>query len=246
GYGFTPIWFFQGTERLRAAAAFDVCSRAIGTAGVFLFVRDPSHGWIVLALRAFSDLASTGVLTLWLLRVVRPLRFDWRAGREALREGWTLFVFSSAASAYTTANAFLMGLMAVPREVSFFGAGERIVRAGSTLLSPLSQAVYPRVSHLVGQDRERAARLIRRSLIPFIGLGIALGVALIVAAPLLTRIAFGTEYAPVVGVIRILAVIPPLLGLGTVLGIHWALPMGMDRLYVRFVVGAGALNLVLA
>ena len=246
GYGFTPIWFFQGTERLRAAAAFDVCSRAIGTAGVFLFVRDPSHGWIVLALRAFSDLASTGVLTLWMYRVVRPLRFDWRAGREALREGWTLFVFSSAASAYTTANAFLMGLMAVPREVSFFGAGERIVRAGSTLLSPLSQAVYPRVSHLAAHDEAGARRLIRRSLVPFVGLGVALGAGLALSAPLLTRIAFGEEYGPAVNVIRVLAFIPPLLGIGTVLGIHWALPMGMERIYMRFVVGAGVLNVVLA
>lgn len=245
-YGFSPLWFFQGTERLRMPAALDVTAKAVATAGVFLFVKAPAHGWGVLALRAGAELASTGVLTLWMYSRVALLRWNWRAARSTLRSGWPLFVFSSAASVYTSANAFVMGLMAAPREVSFFGAGERVVRAGSTLLSPLSQAIYPRVSHLVVEDRERAARLIRRSLIPFIGLGIALGVALIVAAPLLTRVVFGTDYAPVVGVIRILAVIPPLLGLGTVLGIHWALPMGMDRLYVRFVLGAGVLNLVLA
>lgn len=246
GHGFTPLWYFQGIERLRGAAALEVAARAIATAGVFVFVRDPADGWIVLALRAAADLASTGLLTVWMYRTVQPLRLACGAGLEALRGGWTLFVFSSAASVYTTANAFLMGLMAAPREVSFFGAGERIVRAGSTLLSPLSQAVYPRVSHLAAHDEAGAARLIRRSLVPFVGLGVALGAALALSAPLLTRIAFGEEYGPAVQVIRVLALIPPLLGIGTVLGIHWALPMGLERIYMRFVVGAGLLNVVLA
>ena len=246
GYGFTPLWYFQGIERLRGAAALEVGARAVATAGVFVFVRDPADGWIVLALRAVSDMVSTGLLMAWMYRTVRPLGLTYRAGWEALRGGWTLFVFSSAASVYTTANAFLMGLMALPREVSFFGAGERIVRAGSTLLSPLSQAVYPRVSHLAAHDEEGAARLIRRSLVPFVGLGIALGAGLALTAPLLTRIAFGEEYGPAIDVIRVLAFIPPLLGIGTVLGIHWALPMGLERIYMRFVVGAGVLNVVLA
>ena len=229
-----------------SAAALEVGARAIATGGVFVFVRDPADGWIVLALRALADAASTGLLTLWMYRTVEPLRLAYRAGLEALRGGWTLFVFSSAASVYTTANAFLMGLMAPPREVSFFGAGERIVRAGSTLLSPLSQAVYPRVSHLAAHDAEGAARLIRRSLVPFVGLGVALGAGLALSAPLLTRIAFGEAYGPAIDVIRVLAFIPPLLGVGTVLGIHWALPMGLERIYMRFVVGAGVLNVVLA
>ena len=245
-FGFTPLWFFQGTERLRSAAALDVVAKAAATAGILLFVRDPSHGWMVLALRAMGDLVSTGILTTWMYRRVLPLRFDLASARRMLREGWPLFVFSSAASVYTSANAFIMGMMAPPREVSFFGAGERIVRAASTLLSPLSQAIYPRVSHLAAHDAREAGRLIRRSLLPFVGLGLALGIGLFVGAPILTRIAFGTEYDRAVDVIRILAVIPPLLGLGTVLGIHWALPMGMDRIYMRFVIGAGVLNVILA
>lgn len=246
GFGFTPLWFYQGTERLRGAAALDVGARAVATAGILLFVRNPADGWMVLALRAGADFSSTSLLTWRMYRRVAPRGLQLIPAWTTLREGWPLFVFSSAASAYTHANAFVMGLMAVPREVSFFGAGERMVRAGSTLLSPLSQAIYPRVSHLAAHDSRQAGQLIRRSLLPFVGLGLALGVALFVSAPLLTRIAFGPEYEPTVRVIRILSVIPPLLGLGTVVGIHWALPMGMDRIYMRFVLGAGALNLLLA
>jgi polysaccharide transporter, PST family len=244
--GFSPVWFFQGIERLRAPAALDVFAKLLATVGIFVVVRAPEHGWMVLALRAGAEMISTGVLTAWLYRAVPRLRFSLSLAREMLRDGWSLFVFVGAASVYTSANAFLLGLLAPAREVSFFGAGERIVRAASLLLGPLSQALYPRVSNLVAHDRERASVLIRRSLLPFVGLGVAMGVALIVLAPLITRVVFGPEYAPVASVIRVLAIVPMLLGVGTVLGLQWALPMGMDRIYTRFVLFAGVLNVVLA
>jgi polysaccharide transporter, PST family len=244
--GFSPVWYFQGVERLRAPAALDVFAKLIATLGIFVVVRAPEHGWMVLALRAGAELISTGVLTAWLYRSVPWLRFNLALAREMLRDGWSLFVFVGAASIYTSANAFLLGLLAPAREVSYFGAGERIVRAASLLLGPLSQALYPRVSNLVAHDRQRASALIRRSLLPFVGLGVVMGVGLIVLAPLLTRVVFGPEYAPVASVIRVLAVVPMLLGVGTVLGLQWALPMGMDRVYTRFVLVAGALNVVLA
>jgi polysaccharide transporter, PST family len=244
--GFSPVWYFQGIERLRAPAALDVFAKLLATIGVFVLVRAPEHGWVVLALRAGAELISTGILTLWLYRAVPLLRLRLAWAREMLRDGWSLFVFVGAASLYTSANAFLLGLLATPRDVSFFGAGERIVRAASLLLGPLSQALYPRVSNLVAHDRERAGELIRRSLAPFVTLGVVMGVLLMVFAPLLTRVVFGPEYAPVAGVIRVLAVIPMLLGVGTVLGLQWALPMGLDRVYTRFVLVAGVLNVVLA
>jgi polysaccharide transporter, PST family len=233
-------------ERLRVPAALDVFAKLLATIGIFVWVRAPEHGWAVLALRAGADLISTGILSYWLYQAVPLLRPRIAWSLEMLRDGWSLFVFVGAASIYTSANSFLLGILSVPREVSFFGAGERIVRAASLLLGPVSQALYPRVSNLMAHDPQRAGQLIRRSLLPFVGLGLVMGTALMLLAPALTRVVFGPEYAPVATVIRVLAVIPMLLGVGTVLGIQWALPMGMDRVYTRFVLFAGALNIVLA
>lgn len=244
--GLNPAWYFQGIERLKRPAMIDVGAKVLATAGVFAFVRSAEHGWIVLALRAGAELLSTSVLTVGLYRAVpfRPSRIRDAVG--ALKEGWPLFVFASAASLYTSGNAFVLGLLASPREVSFFGGGERLVRAASMLLAPVSQALYPRVSHLMASDPDRAAVLIRRSMIPFVFVGASLSAGLFLAAPLITRVALGPGYEPTVEVIRVLAVIPTLLGVGTVLGLQWALPIGLDRPYSRMVLGAGIMNIVLA
>lgn len=244
--GFAPLWFFQGIEQLRGAAAVDVAAKALATVAIFVLVKGPAHGWMVLALRAAAELVSTAVMTLWMYRKVRFVGWSGSAATRTLRASWPLFVFSGAASIYTSSNPFILGLFTTTREVAFYGAADRVVRAASTLLSPLSQAIYPRISHLLATEAERAGRLIRQSVVPFVAMGSLLGIALFVLAPWITAVAFGSEYAPTVSVIRILALLPPLLGVGTVLGIHWALPHGFDRFYMRFVVAAGVANILLA
>ena len=67
-----------------------------------------------------------------------------------------------------------------------------------------------------------------------------------VLAPVLTPLLFGPGYEDSVAVVRVLSLLPPLLGVGTVLGIHWALPHGFDRIYMRFVLAAGLVNVLLA
>lgn len=244
--GFTPLWYFQGTERLRGVAALDVGARTAAAAAIFLLVRDPGDGPLVLAVQLAAACVSVGIPTLWLYREVALRLPRLRDAVATLRSGWTLFVFSGAASLYTTANPFVLGLLADPRTVGWFGSAEKLVRAGVGLVVPLSQALYPRVSHLVPRDPARAAGLVRRVLATLGVLGLVGGAVVALLAPWIARVAFGPGYEPAAPVLRVLALLGPVVAVGTVLGIHWALPVGLDRLFTRLVLAAGALNLLLA
>jgi PST family polysaccharide transporter len=57
--GCTPLWFFQGLERLRLAASLEIGAKFVALCGVFLLVRSPQDGWKVVALQA----AAAGVST---------------------------------------------------------------------------------------------------------------------------------------------------------------------------------------
>lgn len=245
-YGFSPIWYFQGTERLRGPVLLDVLGRVASAAGVFLWVREPADGWIVLALQGMAGAVSTVGATVWMYREVPLRRPSWRGALNTLREARGLFLFRGASGVYTLANSFILGLLSTTQAVAFFGGAEKLMRAVISLLDPISQALYPRMSHLAANDRERAARVVRGSLVLLSGLGLFLAGAVAVAAPLLVRVLLGPGYEPVVPVLRVLAVMLPVVAVGTVLGIQWALPLGRDRMFYRLVIGAGVLNLAAA
>lgn len=242
--GLSPLWYFQAVERMRFAAAAEVGARAFAALGVFVWVNDPADGWRVLALQTAAAvvwvLGTTGLM----LREVGPARLGGRAAARALRTGAPLFLFRGASGVYTTSNSFLLGLSAAPQVVAFFGGADRLIRAAISLLSPLSQALYPRASFLAATDRRSGDRLVRVTLFAMTGLGLAAAGVISLLAPLLVRILLGEEYMPAVPVLRGLSLLLPLIAAGTVLGLQWALPRGMERLFNLLVGGAAALNIL--
>jgi len=243
---FNLMWYFQGLERMRFVAALDVGARAGAVAAIFLWVRAPEDGWKVLILTGTACVFS---MSLALNVAYREVPFRLPTLREvwnALRTGWNMFVFRGAVSLYTVGNTFILGLFAVPQVVGYYAGAEKISRALVGFLGPVSQALYPRLSHLVGESRAEAARLARLGLGVMGLVGLALGLSAFALAPWLVRVLLGPDYAPAVPALRILALLPFLVALSNVLGIQWMLPLGLERPFNTIILVAGILNLSLA
>jgi PST family polysaccharide transporter len=246
GQAASMIWFFLGIEQVRGAASFEVLGKALAAGSIFFLVSHPGHEWRVLALQGVGALLSAGICV-WLIYRRVPLKIPTLGSVwEALRMGWTMFLFRGSVTLYTTGNAFILGLFVPPRYVGYYAGAEKISKAFLGLLNPVSQSFFPRLSHLVHHARDRATRLLRVSL-GLMGTGsLLLGLAVFVMAPMLVRVVLGAGYAEAVPVLRVLSLLVPLIALSNVLGIQWLLPLGMDRAFNTIIISAGLLNIGLA
>lgn len=242
----SPMWYYQGLERMRMVATLDISARVLATAGIFLLVRSPEDGWKVLALQGLASLLSTSVALRLAYREV-PFRFPTLSlSWKTLQAGWNMFIFNSAVSLYTVGNSFILGLFAPPQFVGYYAGAEKFIIALLRLFEPVSQALYPRLSHLIHHSRADAARLARIGIL-LMGLsGVLMGLVIFLSAPLLVRILLGEEFAPAVPVLRVLALLLPLVALSTALYSQWILPLRLDRLFITVILGTGLLNLILA
>lgn len=244
--GFHPGWFFQGMERMRTMAVFDVGAKVIGTAGILLTVRTTADGWKVLFIQAAAAMVSTSGAVVMAHRAIPFRRPTVRSAVSALRFGSSLFLFKGAASLYTVGNAFVLGLLAPAQYVGYYSGSEKIVRGFLSLLAPVGQAFYARVSNLVVGSPRDAARMARRGLILMVGGGALLSVAIFLGAHLLVEIILGPGYTEAVPALRVLSLLPALVALNTVLGLQWMVPLGMDRAINLIAIGAGLINVALA
>ncbi len=244
--GLSPSWYFQGIERMTGAALLEMGGKIAATAGIFIWVREMDDGWRVLALQALTSLIWVAVAIYWMYGEVPFRKAGFRASTAMLKRARGLFVFRAGAGVYTQANSFILGLLSTPMAVAYFGGAEKIVRAATGLVQPASQALYPRISQLVVTNPARARKLVHLSLLGVGGLGVALGVGILIGAPILVNFLLGPGYERAVPVLQMLALLPPVIALGTVLGIQWALPLGLDRPFYILVLSAGVLNLLLA
>jgi len=244
--GLSPNWYFFGQERMIAPAFLEAGGKVVAAIGVFLLVKIPEDGWRVLALQALGMGAAVAYMTRWMYSEVSWVWPSLRAGCHMLKKSAGIFVFRGSSGLYMQANAFVLGLLTNPAVVGLFGGAERIIRAGISMLQPLSQAFFPRVSHSAVKDLEEAGRLLWLSLVWIGGLSLIMGATSFLAAPILVNILLGPGYESAVPILQTLSVLVPIIGVGTVFGIQWALPWGFELPFSGLVVLAGALNLVLA
>lgn len=144
--GVAPLWYFQGIEKLQLPAMVDLGVRTFASIATFVWIKTSNEGWKVLALQALASLLAAGIMLVWMYCEI-PWRFPrLTSAFTALRMGWSMFLFQSSASLYTTANTFILGLLVSVEQVAFYGGAERITRSILSLMGPLSQAMFPRMS----------------------------------------------------------------------------------------------------
>jgi PST family polysaccharide transporter len=244
--GASPLWFFQGMERLRGAVVVDVVTRSAAAFGVFVVVHGPPDAWRVVALQAVFSGLSLAVLLAWLARH-ESMRWPARAvGWQTLRTEWSIFATRAWGALYIQANVLILSALAGPATVAIFGGGERIIRAAINLLQPLTQVFLPRVSYLQAADPSAADRMIRRALAGAGVIGGIMGGTALLGAPLLVRVLLGPGYEAAIPVVRLLSALPLLIAVNTVLGLCWALPFGRERAFLRAIMMAGVTNVLLA
>jgi polysaccharide transporter, PST family len=244
--GISPLWLFQGFERMTLAASLEVPTKACALVAMFFFVHKPADDWKVLAFQSFTPIV-TFLAGLWLAHRVLTLRVPTFAlvGR-ALRAGWPMFVLRSGMATYGTANVLILGMFAPAPIVGYYASAEKLSKAIAGLLLPIREAFYPRLSHLAAHSPRENERLTRISAVIEGGCGLLLAVITWFGAGLFIRLIFGPTFAGAVPMLQILAALPFIMAFADAVGFQSLLPAGKEALVMKAIVTGGLVNLALA
>lgn len=241
-----PYWYFQGMERMGMVATFEVVSKTAGAAAMFLLVRSPDDAWVVLAVQSAASICATATALAMALRESGMRRPTRALVCDSIRMGWPMFLFRSADTLYALGNSFVLGLFAAPASVGYYAGSEKISKAFFGLMNPIREALYPRLSNLVRDSKGEAARMARLGVYVMGAGGVLLGGAVFLLAPFLVRMLLGKQFESAVPVLRVLALLPPLMAVTHSVGFQWLLPLGRNESINRIMLSAGIVNFSLA
>ncbi|HXE62022.1 MAG TPA: flippase [Bryobacteraceae bacterium] len=244
--GSNLLWFFQSIERMRLIVTLDFLIRLVSVVAIFVFVNGPEDTWVALACQAAASFVSLAISLVLASRITGfevPTR---DAVLAALRGSAKTFIPRNASALFSVGNTFLLGFFARPEIVGFYAGADRICRALTGLLAPASEAVYPRISHVATQSRDRTLRLARLGALIMCSVGVVMAALMWALAPLLVRVLLGPGYEAAIEPLRILSLLAPLIALRNVLTIHWMLPLDLEKELNTVVLACGALNVILA
>jgi len=247
---FDISWFYQGVERFEVIAMCGGAFKALGAAAVFVFVK--SRADLELYVLIIWGAVLLGNAVQWafafpLLRGERALRPD---PRRHVRPAMKLFVSLVAIQAYTVLDKTMIGLITRSHfENGYYDQTQNLIATLVALVTALSAVMASRITILLHSGRETRDERVRElilfsfRLVFALGLPIAAGVILI--APRFVPAFLGPNYGPVVGLLRILAVIVPIIGCSNIVGMQLFVPSDRERLLTRSVIIGAAVNVAL-
>ena len=210
GAALYPMWYLQGTGRLKLYALLTGGSRVVALVGLVLTVRMPDQLALAVFWQFLPYLLSAAVC--WAVMARQKdvsLRLSGSAeAAEALRDSLPLFVSLISGQLIVNSSAILLSQFAGYRQVGLFGPADRLTSAILGVVVAVEQAMMPRVSAAHAHPHEPHQRKI--ILGGFIGLYGLAGLMLALTAPVLIPWYLGADFDEAVPVVQ-------LMGLATVI-----------------------------
>lgn len=243
-----PVWFFQGMEKMKYITALNVTTKTAAVLAIFMLVRSRSD-YLMAAFLLSVGSVGAGVLGLAAVRLVSRVSFIVPTLQEAkgtLTEGRHVFVAQMCASVFGPTNVIILGLFASHGAVGLYSVAEKIVRAGIVLSTPVTTAIYPRVSELFAQSREVAIVFLRKILLSGGAVFLGLSLFLFLGAELAALLVSGEANRTISILIRIMAILPFTIFVDNIYGTQIMLNVGMEKQFKSAVVRSALFSLMLS
>jgi polysaccharide transporter, PST family len=240
--GINMLWYFQGLERMRLASALEIGGKVVATLSIFVLVHNPDDGWKVMAAQCVGCVVAHGVTV---VLAYREVGFVWptlSSVLNALRLGWSMFLFRAVQGITGSLNGLVLGWVAPMAVLGQYAGAERISRVFQQGLWPINQALYPNLTKQMRENRHDAMKMVRLSIFFLGGLGLLFGLILFLGAPLLVHVVLGDAFHGSIPALRVFALWIPLIALSTVITFQLLLPNHMDRQFNVVVLTAGLLG----
>jgi O-antigen/teichoic acid export membrane protein len=221
-----PIWLLQGLERMREVAVIQIVGRLLPIPLMFMFIHGPGDALVAVALVALGPLLAGLISMLWIRfhEVVDFRRPTLDAVRSALCAGAGLCISKLTISSYTTLVPFVLGTVSGPVPLASFNLADRLRTSAQSSLTPILQALFPRMGHLYSSDARAATSLLKVSLVAVLVLGGGASAVLWIFADPIISLIGGDSYRSSVSVLRYIAALPLIISVSSIASLQILLP----------------------
>jgi PST family polysaccharide transporter len=200
-----PVWFFQGTERMRISTTLNILAKVIFTGAIFLFVKD-TNDYLLVPVFNSSGFIVAGIIALIQIRSF-GVRFTFQpiaVLKEQLYDGWHIFLSRIYVNIYTTTNTFLLGVMTNNIIVGYYAIAAKIIEAIDSVFIPPNSALYPYMSKLYHDNKAKFYRLVDRMKLVYLAAAVLLCVTSLLLGKIFIEIVNGSFDANIYAIYLVL------------------------------------------
>ncbi len=202
----TPIWAFQGLEKISTYAVINIIFKTLYIAAVFTFLTKPGQYVYANLFLGISGIL-TGICSIVYLYIKTGIKFTPVAPNkvfETLKEGFHYFISAFSLSIYSYSNSAVLAFFTNYESVGLYSIVEKIMQASKQILIVYSQVVHPAACRIADKSYTEYKRFLFRAFIPFFTVFTIFCFGLFLWAPLVSRYFNASDVAKAAFLTRIL------------------------------------------
>ena len=244
--GFTPLWYFQGIQKVLPFAILKISLRLLTTIPVFFFVKSINDIWLVFFLQTLSSLAICLISLSWIFKKVKINLVSSNELIKSLYESWNTFSLSVIPPFCSMIVLFWLSTKLSIESIGLLNSADRIFKALISIFGPLGQAIYPFLISQLSINKAKAISQTKKIFYFYIILGIIMSVFTILLSDRFIELYLGRDFIGSSIVLKILALSIPIIKISHILGRQWMLSIKLDRIVNRLIIFSGILLLVIS
>jgi polysaccharide transporter, PST family len=248
GEAMTPLWFFQGIQKMKFVTLINLISKGSFTILIFFVIKSVDDYAKVVLLQALGFLLASG-FSIYLIVGRMGIQFkipQIRFMKWILRDGWHVFVSTLSMNLYRNMNGFILGILTNDTFVGYYVAAEKIIKGVQGIASPLSESLFPYFSEKFrGKDaRIHFDKIIQIGKYYFIVLSLLVLICFL-SAPFVINLLLGKKYLVTVLNFRIMSMVIVFGAMNYLFGIVGLINMGYERQFTKMVIISGIFSVIL-
>ena len=244
---FTPIWLFQGMEKMKYVTIVNASSKILFSVLIFVVIRSADDADLLILLNSFGYMLA-GLLSLILVYRqfnLRLRRVKWNDVFSQLKDGSAVFGSTFGMNLYRNANIIILKQFVPDEFVGLYSAAEKVIKGFQSLISPAAQALFPHLSHrFKGQPIKKNMALLRKISLPFTAAVVVVTIGVYIFAPLISDILCGKDFVACVPLIRIMTLVILFGEINYLVGIVGLINMNGQALFFRSVIITGVFSVI--
>ncbi len=244
---FDISWFFQGMEDFKKTVVRNCVVKLIGIILIFLLVKSPAdvNKYVI----CLTLPVLVGNLSLWtyLPKYIVRSPFSWKSLVRYIKPLLLLFVPQIAMEVYTVLDKTMLGALSSNIDsVGYYTYSQHIVKTVLQIITSLGVVMLPAMANAFAkQDNENIRKMMKNSFKFVFVLGCPMMFGIAAVANNLVGWFYGEGYEPVGPLIMIISPIILLIGLSTVSGRQYLLPLKRQSIFTASVIAGAGVNFIL-
>lgn len=246
-YVLFPQWLYQGLEKFKTLSNILIISRIISLPFLFFFVNDSSDVVYALVFMFLPNIIS-GLISIWHLFIYgKMISVNYLSVKDikyTMKDGFFVFCSNVSVNLYTNSLTVFLGIYYDSAVVGYFSAADRIRLAIQSLISAVSSVMYPKMSFLQTQNKQRATMIMFKSTLVTLIFFIIVSVSFYINFSSLVNYIYSVDTKLIIDNFEILIWLPCIACITNSLGVQYMLAYGYKKEFTICIVSGAVFCLV--